>query len=67
MENNTAFKIGDSVKLKSGDTKMTIVNIDGEDIHLKWQVKGIMQGEIVNCQALEKWTDDDKEDKVNGD
>lgn len=62
MENNTPFKEGDLVRLKTGKVKMWVDFIVGEKVRVKIETEKGMVTDDVHYKALEPWTDDkDKE------
>jgi hypothetical protein len=46
--------LGDVVSLKSGDTLMTVRDIDGDNITCEWQVKGVLKSHTFRAHSLEK-------------
>lgn len=61
MENNTPFKEGDRVRLKTGKTKMWVNMVVGEMVQVKIETDKGTFTDSIHYQALEHWTDKDND------
>ena len=48
------FAVGDTVRLKSGGSIMTVDNIEGDKVTCVWSVKGDIKRETFTAASLQK-------------